>query len=154
MTEKKRAHVYCGSYAGCKRVFYFILPWANVKHEWAVTIDSNAYDPRGELIAMYMRTNKSTWRYYLIKWLQFYCYDTHVMHVLPRGTYVAQTRLSCNVMRVPTRRDYLFKTKSTTRKNSIFNVVRFLPFYSTDQMKGQQDTSLIKVTRLFNKTLS
>ena len=33
-------------------------------------------------------------------------------------------------------------------------VVRFLPFYSNDQMKGQQDTSLIKVTRLFNKTLS
>ena len=26
-------------------------------------------------------------------------------------------------------------------------------FYN-DQMKGQQDTSLIKVTRLFNKTLS
>ena len=34
------------------------------------------------------------------------------------------------------------------------DVVRFLPFYSNYQVKGQQDTSLIKVTSLFNKTLS
>ena len=45
VTEKKRAHMYFGSYAGCKRVFYFTLPRANVKHEWVVTIDSNAYVP-------------------------------------------------------------------------------------------------------------
>ena len=35
----------------------------------------------------------------------------------------------------PIRRDYVFKTKSTTSKNSIFNVVRFLPFYSNDHIK-------------------
>ena len=70
----------------------------------------------------------------------------HVMNVLPSGTYEAQTRLSCNVMQMPMRRDYVFKTKSTTSKNSIFNVVRFLPFYSNDHMKGQQDTSLIKAS--------
>ena len=43
VTEKKRTHVYCGSYAGCKRVFYFTLPRANINTNEPWQIDSNTY---------------------------------------------------------------------------------------------------------------